>query len=157
METGDTGLGICLCPEAVEMGSGLLLCASDWIGGEFDVLLLLSLHELNSMSSCCSSFRELLSRYCGTEVVLKRINYPHAMAHPRCKVSYQGVPNRLALSLRLCFIEASLTAEKAVSCYKLIASLLSFRSLRSSFAVRKFHAAGEEHRERGHGRVCANL
>ena len=59
----------------------------------------------------------------------------------------QGVPNRLASSLRPCFVEASLTVEKAVSCYKadrLVASLTSFRSVRSSLAVRKFCAAGED-------------
>ena len=41
----------------------------------------------------------------------------------------QGVPNRLASSLRPCFVEASLTVEKAVSCYKadwLVASLPIF-------------------------------
>ena len=59
----------------------------------------------------------------------------------------QGVPNRLASSLRPCFVEASLTVEKTVSCYKadrLVASLTSFRSVRSSLAVRKFCAAGED-------------
>ena len=46
--------------------------------------------------------------------------------------------NRLASSVRQCFIKASPTVEKAVSCYKvdrLIASLLSFRSVQSSLAV----------------------
>jgi len=59
----------------------------------------------------------------------------------------QGVPNRLASSLRPCFVEASLTVEKAVSCYKadrLVASLTSFRSVRSSLAVRKFCTAVED-------------
>ena len=49
--------------------------------------------------------------------------------------------NRLASSVHQCFIKASPTVEKAVSCYKedrLIASLLSFRSVQSSLAVREF-------------------
>ena len=49
--------------------------------------------------------------------------------------------NRLVASVCQCFINASLTVEKAVSCYKadrLVASLLSFRSVQSSLAVREF-------------------
>ena len=91
---------------------------------------------------------------------LKWFNYPRARAHPGCEVSCQGVPNRLASSLFLCFVEASPTVEKAVSCYKadqLVASLPSFRSIWLLFAVREFRAAGKEHCEQGHGRVCANL
>ena len=34
---------------------------------------------------------------------------------------------------------------------------ISFRSVQSSLAVRKFRVAGKERCERGHGRVCANL
>ena len=34
-------------------------------------------------------------------------NYPHASAHLGCEVSCQGLPNRPALSLRPCFVEAS--------------------------------------------------
>ena len=69
-------------------------------------------------------------------------------------------PKRLASSVRLWFVEATSTMEKAVLCYKadrLVASLLGFRSIQSSLAVRKFRAAGEERCERGHGRVHANL
>ena len=40
---------------------------------------------------------------------------------------------------------------------RLVASLLSFRSVQSSLAVRKFRGAGEERCERGYGQVCANL
>ena len=68
--------------------------------------------------------------------------------------------NRLASSIHPCFIEASPTVEKAVSWYKadwLIASLLSFCRIQLSLAVRKFHAAGEEHCEQGNRWVCANL
>ena len=64
-----------------------------------------------------------------TEEVLKWFNYPPAKAHPRCEVSCQGVPNRLASLLRLCFIETSPTVEEAATCYKvdrLIASLPGF-------------------------------
>ena len=46
------------------------------------------------------------------------------------------------------------TVEKAVLCYKvdrLVALLLSFRSVPSSLAVREFCAAGEERCKRGHG------
>ena len=49
--------------------------------------------------------------------------------------------NRLASSVHQSFIKASPTVEKAVSCYKadrLVASLLSFRSVQSSLAVREF-------------------
>jgi len=82
-------------------------------------------------------------------------------------------PNRLTWSVRPRFVEASPTVEKAVLHYKadrLVASMLSFRSVQSSLAVREFRAAGEERcesmtachtngvpYERGHGRVCANL
>ena len=56
-------------------------------------------------------------------------------------------PNRLALSVRLCFVEVSPTVEKAVLCYKadrLVASLPSFCSIQLSLVVHEFHAAGEE-------------
>ena len=75
------------------------------------------------------------------------------------KLAAMGL-NGLGSSVRQLFVEASPTVEKAASCYKadrLVASLLSFRSIQSSLAVRKFHAAGEEHCKRGHGRVCVNL
>ena len=54
--------------------------------------------------------------------------------------------NELALSVCPWSIEASPTAEKAVSCYKadrLIALLLSFCSVQSSLVVHEFRAAGE--------------
>ena len=41
--------------------------------------------------------------------------YPCASAHPRIEVSCLGVPNQPALSLRLCFVEASAMVEKSVS------------------------------------------
>ena len=78
---------------------------------------------------------------------------------PDAKLVAMGL-NQLSPSVRPCFVEASPTVEKAVSCYKadrLVASLLSFRSDQSSPAVRKFHAAREESCEPGHGKVCANL
>ena len=55
-----------------------------------------------------------------TEKVLKWFNYPQARALPRCQLSWQpwGRINRLASSVRSCFVEASPTVEKAVSCYK---------------------------------------
>ena len=83
-----------------------------------------------------------------TEKELIWFNYPHARVQPGCEVSCQGVPKWLASSLRPCFVEASLTVEIAVSCYKadwLVASLLNFCSAWSSLAVHKFCAAGEEH------------
>ena len=49
--------------------------------------------------------------------------------------------NQLALSVRQCFIKASPTVEKVVSCYKadqLVASLLSFCSVQSLLAVHEF-------------------
>ena len=68
--------------------------------------------------------------------------------------------NGLASSVRPWFVEASLTVEKAVSCYKvgwLIASLLSFRNIQLSLAVRKFRAAEKERCEWCHRRVCETL
>ena len=68
-------------------------------------------------------------------------------ADPGCELSCWGAPNRLASLLRPCFVEASLTVEKAVSFYKvdrLVTSLPSFCSIQSSLAVREFCAAGEE-------------
>ena len=78
---------------------------------------------------------------------------------PDAKLAAMGL-NGLASSVCLWFVEASPTVEKAVSCYKvdkLVASLLSFRSVQSSLAVCEFRAAGEECCKRGHRRVCANL
>ena len=78
---------------------------------------------------------------------------------PDVKLAAMG-PNRLASSVHPCFVEASSTVEKDVSCYKadqLVASLLSFRSVQSSPAVREFRAAREERCEPSHGQVCANL
>ena len=46
------------------------------------------------------------------EEVLEWFNHPHASAHPRCAVTYQGLPNRPALSLRPCFVKASAMVEK---------------------------------------------
>ena len=84
------------------------------------------------------------------EKVLEWFNYPRARAHPGCEVNCQGVPHRG-------FVKASPTVEKAVLCYKadrLVASLPSFHSVQLSLAVCKFHAAGKECCERGHGRGC---
>ena len=78
---------------------------------------------------------------------------------PDAKLTAMGL-NGLGSSVHPWFVEASLTVEKAVLCYKadrLVASLLSFCSVQSSLAVHKFRVAGEEHCKRGHGRVCANL
>ena len=75
--------------------------------------------------------------------------------YPGCEVICQGVPNHLASSLRPCFVEASLTVEKAVLCYKayrLVVSLPSFCSVQSLLAVREFRAAEEEHCEQGHNK-----
>ena len=74
---------------------------------------------------------------------------------PRMRSKLPGCMYRIIAS---CFVEASLTVEKAVSCYKadrLVASLPSFRSVQSSLAVRKFCAAGKERCERGHRQACA--
>ena len=79
---------------------------------------------------------------------------------PVAKLAARGYPNRLASSLRSCFVEASPTVEKAVTCCKadqLVASLPSFYSIQSLLAVRKFLAAGEECCEQGHRQVCVNL
>ena len=78
---------------------------------------------------------------------------------PDAKLAAMGL-NRLASLVRPCFVEASPTVEKAVSCHKadrLVASLLSFRSVQSSPPVREFHAAREERCEPSHRQVCANL
>jgi len=63
---------------------------------------------------------------------------------PDAKLAVMG-PNRLASSVHPCFIEDSLTVEKTVSCYKadrLVASMLSFCSVQSLPAVRKFVLQG---------------
>ena len=52
------------------------------------------------------------------EEVIKWFNFPCTRAYPECEVSCQRVPNWLALLLCLCFVKASPTVEKAVSCYK---------------------------------------
>ena len=78
---------------------------------------------------------------------------------PDVKLDAMG-PNWLALFLRPCFVKASPTVEKNVSCYRadrLVASLLNFCIVQPSLIVRKFHNAGEERCEQGHGRVCAKL
>ena len=62
------------------------------------------------------------------------------------KLAAMGL-NGLPSSVRPWFVEASLTVDKADSCYKgdlLVASLLNFRSIQLSLAVHKFHAAGKE-------------
>ena len=78
---------------------------------------------------------------------------------PDAKLAAMG-PNQLASSVRLWFVEASPTVEKAVSCYKadwLVASMLSFHSIQSSLTVRESCVAGEEHCKRGYKLVCANF
>ena len=73
------------------------------------------------------------------------LKHPCARAHPGCEVNCQGVPNQLASSLHLCFVEASLTVKKAVSCYKaerFIASLSSFCTVQLSLPVCRYDAAG---------------
>ena len=93
------------------------------------------------------------------EEVLKSTNYPRARAHPGCEVSCHGTKST-CMSVPSCFVEASLTVEKAILCYKadrLVASLPSFHSIQLSSAEYEFHATGEERCERGHGQVCANL
>jgi len=94
-----------------------------------------------------------------TENILKWFNYPDAMPTPDVNLTAMGL-NRLASSVCLWFVEASPTVEKAVSCYKanrLVASTLSFHSIRSLLAVWEFCAAGEESCEWGHGHVCVNF
>ena len=64
---------------------------------------------------------------------------------PDAKLAAMG-QNQLASSVHPCFIEASPTVEKAISCCKadwLIASLLSFLCIQLSLAVRKFRAGGK--------------
>ena len=46
---------------------------------------------------------------------------------------------------------------RATKADRLVASLPSFRSIQSSFAVHKFRAAGKERCKRGYRRVCATL
>ena len=64
---------------------------------------------------------------------------------PDAKLDAMG-PNRLASFVHPCFVEASPTVEKNVSCYRvdrLVASLLNLRSVQSLLAVRKFHNEGK--------------
>ena len=72
------------------------------------------------------------------------LNYPQARAHPGCKVSCHGTKSTCIVSCPR-FVEASSTVEKSVSIYKadqLLASLLNFRSVQLSLAIREFRAAG---------------
>ena len=92
------------------------------------------------------------------ENLLKRFNYPHTRAHPGCKVSCHGIGSIYIIGPSV--IHQGQSDSGAASCYKadrLVASLIGFHSVQSSFAVRKSRAAGEEHCKRGHGWVCANL
>ena len=89
---------------------------------------------------------------------LNRSNYFRARAHPGYEVGSHG-PEPTCID-GSSFVKATPTVEKAVSGYKadrLVASLLSFRSVQSSPAVREFRAAGEKRCGPGHGQVCANL
>ena len=57
-----------------------------------------SIHSITVLSRAsphgCSQLKCQKLRVGGcTEEVLKWFNYPHARAHPRCKVGCQGVPN----------------------------------------------------------------
>ena len=91
----------------------------------------------------------MLSLHSALEVQCKIFTHKKVKCSCFChqNVSCQEVPNRLESSFRPCFVEASLTAKKAASCYKadqLVVSLQSFRSVQSSLAVRKFRAGGKE-------------
>ena len=97
-----------------------------------------------------------------TEEVLEWFDYPRASTNPGYEVSCQGVPNRPAMAAllhRLCFVEASLTVEKAV--YVLESgpthSLVAKLPQHSSLVVREFCAAGEEYCEQGYGREDVKL
>ena len=93
----------------------------------------------------CSHLKRQNLRVGGyTENVLKWFNYPHTWPH-HAKLAALGL-NWLASLVHSWFVEASPTVEKAVSCYKtdrVIALLLSFRSVQSSLAVHEFRAAGK--------------
>ena len=111
-------------------------------------ILLLTVTVLSRASAHGRSQLKLQKMRMGgyTEKELQWFNYPRARAHPGCEVSCQRVPNRLASSLRPCFVKASPKIEKAVSCYKadrLVAPLPSFRSVRSSLAYANFVLQGK--------------
>ena len=64
---------------------------------------------------------------------------------PDAKLDAMG-PNRLASFVRPCFIEASPTVEKNVSCYRadrLVASLLNFCSVQPSLEYANFTMQGK--------------
>ena len=91
------------------------------------------------MSACSSS-----AKISGWAVTQKRClngsTIPMQGPTPDANLVAMG-QNQLAALVCQCFINASLTVEKAVSCYKadrLVASLLSFRSVQSSLAVCEF-------------------
>ena len=92
------------------------------------------------------------------EEVLKWFNYLPTRAHPGCKVSCQG-ESTCIVTLSV-VREVGSTVEKAIMCCKadwLVASLPSFHSVQSSFAICEFCAAWEECCEWGHRQVCVNL
>ena len=99
------------------------------------------------------------AKYWGWTVARRRwfSNSP-ARAYPRCEVSCQGVPNRLASLLRPCFVKANLTVEKAVTCYNanqlVYSSLPSFCSIQSLLAVHKLRAAGKNTANKAMEGVC---
>ena len=56
------------------------------------------------------------------------VDYPHAITHPRCKVSCLGVPNNHASLLQPCFVKASPTIDKTVLGWKVDSSIVSLPS-----------------------------
>ena len=73
------------------------------------------------------------------------LNIPWQGPAPDAKLSAME-QNWLVSSVRTCFVEASSTVEKAVSCYKtdwLVALLLSFHNVQSSLGVREFVVQGK--------------
>ena len=76
-----------------------------------------------------------------TEKVLKWFDYLQARAHPGCEVGSHGAESTCIVGS---FVLRRGQSDSGEGCYKadrLIALLLSFRSVQSSPAVRDFHAA----------------
>jgi len=87
---------------------------------------------------------------------LESFNYPHAMAHPGCKVSCHGTEWTYIVGSSDIRRGQSNSGESCILLQSGPTCSLVAKFLQHS-VVGEFRAAGEERCKRGHGRVCANL
>ena len=106
--------------------SGLEGLSCRGIGKTCKVCRFFDLHILQSflVACLCRNVRNVAkyraSPHGRSQLKHQWFNYPRARAHPGCEVYVccRRVPNPFASSLRPCFVDASPTVEKAVSCYR---------------------------------------